>query len=52
MITPQIRKLQKQKEIETELNYWERQVLLLSEAKDEALVHIKNLKKRIMKNKK
>lgn len=47
----QIRKLQEQKEIEAELNYLERRVAFLSEAKDEALVQIKHLRKRIIKNK-
>jgi hypothetical protein len=48
----EIRKLQEHKEIEAELRYWERQVLLLTQAKEEALVHIKNLRKRIIKNNK
>lgn len=53
MITQQqIRKLQEQKEIEAELRYWERQVTILTQAKDEALVQIKHLRKRIIKNKK
>jgi hypothetical protein len=46
----QIRKLQEHKEIEAELRYWERQVTILAQAKEEALVHIKNLRKRIIKN--
>jgi len=50
MITPQqIIKLQELKEIEAELNYWERRINFLSQAKDEALIHVKNLRKRIIK---
>ncbi|MHA1401959.1 MAG: hypothetical protein ACTSQE_16530 [Candidatus Heimdallarchaeaceae archaeon] len=35
--------------MEIELRYLERQVLLLTQTKEETLVHIKNLRKRIIK---